>query len=105
MSGSPLAWWGSKPWRRAGVACTGYSGEDYAIPGRNALVLETDDPQEFLSLFRVLRTSPCQERAIRQAGLVTAQEYQWTKSLRRVLLPRVHSLAIPPFPLSTHRVA
>ena len=29
----------------AGVACTGCSGEDYAVPGYNALVLETNDPR------------------------------------------------------------
>jgi glycosyltransferase involved in cell wall biosynthesis len=88
-----------------GLACTGCSGEDYAIAGHNALVLETDDPQEFVGLFGILRAHPCQERAIRRAALVTAQEYQWTEILRRVLLPRVHSLALPRFPLSARRVA
>jgi glycosyltransferase involved in cell wall biosynthesis len=34
-----------------GVVCTGCSGEDYAVPGYNALVLETNDPQEFLTLY------------------------------------------------------
>jgi len=33
------------------VACTGSSGEDYAVPGYNALVLETTDPREFIGLF------------------------------------------------------
>ena len=88
-----------------GVACTGCSGEDYAVPGLNALVLETDDPQEFIGLFGVLRTNPSQEHAIRQAGLATAQDYQWTEILRRVLLPRVHGLAVSPFPLYTHKAA
>lgn len=88
-----------------GVACTGCSGEDYAVPGYNALVLETDDPQEFLGLFGSLRSNPSQDRAIRQAGLVTAQGYQWTEILRRVLLPRVHGMAVPLLPLSTHRIA
>ena len=34
-----------------GVACTGSTGEDYVVPGRNALVLETADPWEFVTLF------------------------------------------------------
>src|SRR6266511_1215317 len=51
-----------------GVACTGCSGKDYAVPGRNALVLETTDPWEFIELFGELRTNPAQERAIRRAG-------------------------------------
>ena len=41
-----------------GVACTGSTGEDYAIPGQNAVVLETTDPHEFVSLFHDLRTNP-----------------------------------------------
>ena len=41
-----------------GVACTGCSGEDYAMPGLNALVLETDDPQEFLACLRCCEPTP-----------------------------------------------
>src|SRR4029450_7237203 len=61
----------------AGVACTGCSGEDYALPGRNALVLETTDPLEFLGLFGELRENPALERAIRRAGRTTAKQYTW----------------------------
>jgi glycosyltransferase involved in cell wall biosynthesis len=39
-----------------GVVCTGGSGEDYAVPSHNALVLETEDPEEFLGLF----SRPCE---------------------------------------------
>jgi glycosyltransferase involved in cell wall biosynthesis len=55
-----------------GVACIGYTGEDYAVPGHNALALETNDPQEFLDLFGMLRLNPPLERALRRAGRVTA---------------------------------
>jgi hypothetical protein len=34
-----------------GTACTGCTGEDYAVSGHNALVLETTDPHEFVRLF------------------------------------------------------
>jgi glycosyltransferase involved in cell wall biosynthesis len=71
-----------------GVACTGCSGEDYAVPGHNALVLQTDDPAEFLALFRQLRTDPDGERAMRDAGRVTARQYAWPGLIRRTLLPR-----------------
>jgi len=50
-----------------GVACTGCSGEDYAIAGENALVLESNDPHEFLELFTRLRSQPGRERALRRA--------------------------------------
>jgi hypothetical protein len=57
------------------MTCTGCSGEDYAVPGYNALVLETTDPREFLNLFEALRRNSEQERAIRHAGRLTARHY------------------------------
>jgi glycosyltransferase involved in cell wall biosynthesis/ribosome-associated translation inhibitor RaiA len=72
-----------------GVACIGSTGEDYAVPGLNALALETDDPQEFLDLFGTLRGKPSRERALRRAGRVTAQQYTWSQVVRRNLLPRL----------------
>ena len=77
-----------------GIACTGCSGEDYAMPGRNALVLETTDPLEFLGLFGELRANPGLERAIRQAGRRTAQQYTWLHIMQRYLLPRLRLLAM-----------
>jgi hypothetical protein len=76
-----------------GVACTGCSGEDCAIPGYNALVLETNDPQEFTTLFSQLRANPGRERALRRAGSVTAKHYLWSEIIQRLLLPRLHFLA------------
>jgi glycosyltransferase involved in cell wall biosynthesis len=87
----------------AGVACTGCSGEDYAVPGQNALVLETDDPQEFVQLFE--RMNPADEQSLRLAGRHTAQQYAWDRVVDRALLPRVDSsirsvLPLPPRQLS-----
>ena len=75
-----------------GLACTGSSGEDYAQPGRNALVLETRDPDEFLGLFAQLRRRPMHERRIRAAGRATARHYAWREIVQGVLLPRVKLL-------------
>lgn len=89
-----------------GVACTGCSGEDYAVPGYNALVLETNDPQEFLRLYGDLRAYPAaQERAIRRAGRATARQYRWSEIIRRVLVPRIQCLAKPLVSLPTSSVA
>jgi hypothetical protein len=77
-----------------GIACTGCSGEDYAMPGRNALVLETTDPLEFLGLFGELRENPALERAIRRAGRTTAKQYTWLQIMQRHLLPRLRLLAM-----------
>jgi len=76
-----------------GVACIGYTGEDYAVPGHNALALETNDPQEFLDLFGTLRLNPSLERALRRAARVTAQQYTWSQIMNRILLPRLRFIA------------
>ena len=78
-----------------GVACTGSTGEDYVIPGRNALVLETADPWEFITLFRQLRADPRLDRALRRAGRTTAEQFSWPNIVKRLLLPRLHPLAEP----------
>jgi len=72
-----------------GLAVTGISGEDYALPGRNALVMQTDDPREFVGLFRRLRAHPDEERALRRAGRETAQHFAWPEVIRRNFLPRL----------------
>lgn len=72
-----------------GIACTGCSGEDYAVPGQNALVLETGEPREFMSLYRQLRGRRDEERRLRRAGQATARRYAWPNVARSVLLPRV----------------
>ncbi len=71
-----------------GLACTGISGEDYAIPGHNALVLQTADPEEFLSQFSRLRNRPDSESAIRTQGRMTAERYMWPDIIQRNILPR-----------------
>jgi len=86
-----------------GVACTGATGEDYVVPGQNALVLETTDPQEFVGLFGELRAKPALEHAIRRAGRVTAKRYAWPQIMDQILLPRLRLLAgvsPPPYPSS-----
>jgi glycosyltransferase involved in cell wall biosynthesis len=73
-----------------GVACTGSTGEDYVVPGQNALVLETADPWEFVTLFRELRVNPARDRAVRRAGRATAEQFSWSHIVQRLLLPRLH---------------
>jgi glycosyltransferase involved in cell wall biosynthesis len=79
-----------------GVACTGCSGEDYAVPGYNALVLETNDPREFTTLFSELHANPLRERALRRAGSATAKHFLWSQIIQRLLLPRLHFLSEDP---------
>jgi glycosyltransferase involved in cell wall biosynthesis len=72
-----------------GIACTGCSGEDYAVPGQNAIVLETDTASEFMGLFRGLRASPERAQRMRRAGQATARRYAWREVAHGVLLPRL----------------
>jgi len=76
-----------------GIACTGCSGEDYVVPGRNALVLETNDPQEFLRLFGAIHTQARWERALRRTARSMARHYAWPQIIRHLLLPRLDSFA------------
>ncbi len=72
-----------------GIACTGCSGEEYAVAGQNALVLQTAEPREFMGLYRRLCANPDEARSLRRAGRSTARRYAWPEVLERVLLPRV----------------
>lgn len=71
-----------------GLACTGASGEDYAVDGENALVLQRNDPEEFRSLFTRLRGAK-RDRALRRSGVLTARTYAWPRVVERALLPRI----------------
>ena len=76
-----------------GLACTGGTGEDYVVPGRNGLVLQTEDPREFLQLFAALRADAGADTEIRRAARRTARDYAWSSIVERNLLPRVSALA------------
>ena len=81
-----------------GIACTGCSGEEYAVAGHNALVVQTEEPREFMGLYRWLCAHPREARALRRAGRSTARRYAWPEVLERVLLPRVdldHEIGSP----------
>lgn len=75
-----------------GVACTGASGEDYVVPGHNALVLETNDSREFIASLDALRANPAKEQAVRRAGQATAKLFTWSQVMQRVLLPQLRLL-------------
>lgn len=84
----------------AGLACTGATGEDYVVPGWNALQLQSADPHDFVrQALRVLR-DPHEERALRRNGLATAHGFAWPRVLATALFPaleRASPLAPPTF--------
>jgi glycosyltransferase involved in cell wall biosynthesis len=68
-----------------GVAVTGSTGEDYAEPYRNALVLETDDPLEIVTELSVLKERPRLVAGLRKRGKATAKDYVWEKVIEQLL--------------------
>jgi len=69
-----------------GLAITGSTGEDYADAFRNALVLETDDPVEVVTLLRLIKERPDLAASIRKRGLATADDFSWEKVIDQLLL-------------------
>lgn len=88
-SHEPFGLVGLEAMAAGGLACTGCTGEDYALPGQNALVLETGDPDEFMGMFAHLRRAPRHIQAMRHAGRTTARRFAWPEVIQRTLLPRV----------------
>jgi glycosyltransferase involved in cell wall biosynthesis len=68
-----------------GLAFTGGTGEDYAIGGRNAVVLETLDPAEIVARWAELDESPQLAARLRRAARRTARDYTW-RSISQILL-------------------
>ena len=72
-----------------GIACTGCTGEDYAVPGRNALVLQTNEPRELVGALVSLEANETRKISLRRAARTTARHYAWSEVIDRNLLPQV----------------
>jgi glycosyltransferase involved in cell wall biosynthesis len=60
-----------------GVAMVGATGEEYARPYGNAIVVETDDPSEVASALRGLVERPALARRLRLAARRDAADFAW----------------------------
>jgi glycosyltransferase involved in cell wall biosynthesis len=72
-----------------GIACTGISGEDYAVPGHNAVVLQTPSTSEAVAKIERVMARPDEARALRKEGIATARKYAWNTVIQRNLLPQI----------------
>ncbi|MEX2154441.1 MAG: glycosyltransferase [Gemmatimonadaceae bacterium] len=68
-----------------GIAYTGGTGEDYAIAGHNAIVLQTLDPNEIVAYWDDLSSSPEHTARLRREARKTAREYEWSRVIQRFL--------------------
>jgi hypothetical protein len=75
-----------------GIAFTGCTGEDYAIPFINAFVLETPDPMEAVGYLMYLRDYPEEGLRIREAARRTARYFTW-ESVARSLISKLENQA------------
>jgi glycosyltransferase involved in cell wall biosynthesis len=68
-----------------GVAFTGCTGEDYAIPYVNAFVLETSDPMEIADYVMYLRENPEESSRMRKAARRSARQFTWDAAARNLI--------------------
>lgn len=68
-----------------GIAVTGSTGEDYAISLENAIVTETDDPDEIVGYLLHLRRHPEEQERIRFAAKQTAKQFLWDHVIENLL--------------------
>jgi glycosyltransferase involved in cell wall biosynthesis len=68
-----------------GIAVTGSTGEDYAISLENAIVTETDDPDEIVGYLLYLRRHPEEQERIRKAGCSTAEQFLWDQVIENLV--------------------
>ena len=64
-----------------GLAFVGRTGEDYAVPYGNSVVVQTDDPRELMAHLTTLGSKPALAERIRADGQRTAERYVWPRIL------------------------
>jgi glycosyltransferase involved in cell wall biosynthesis len=68
-----------------GITFTGCTGEDYAVPFVNSLVLETADPMEIVGYMTYLRHHPEECMRIRKAARRTASYFTWEAAVQNLI--------------------
>src|SRR5258707_5033351 len=68
-----------------GIAITGSTGQDYAISFENAIVIETDDPDEIVGNLLHLQRHPEDHERIRCAGRRTAEQFLWDQVMENLV--------------------
>jgi glycosyltransferase involved in cell wall biosynthesis len=68
-----------------GIAFTGSTGEDYAISLENAIVTETEDPDEIVGYLLYLSRHPEEQERIRVAGRQTAEQFLWDQVIENLV--------------------
>ena len=64
-----------------GIAYVGRTGEDYAVPFGNSVVIQSDDPRELIAAHATLREKPELAAQLRVDGRATAKRFAWPRIL------------------------
>jgi glycosyltransferase involved in cell wall biosynthesis len=78
-----------------GLVFTGCTGEEYARPQENAIVLDTGDPREIQAAVLDILERPALAEQMRRNGVETARQYTWDRVVE-LLLQRLKFLALQP---------
>jgi len=78
-SHEPFGLVGLETMAAGGIAFTGGTGEDYAIPFHNSFVLETSDPEEIEAYVMYLNEDSAENQRIRKAARYTAGQFTWER--------------------------
>lgn len=68
-----------------GVVFTGSTGEDYAMPFVNSLMVETSDPKEIVNYMVYLQNNPGQKNRMRRAAKLTARLFTWEAAAQNLI--------------------
>ena len=77
-----------------GVTFVGTTGEDYAVPFLNCIVLDTDDPTEINIGLDFLRRHPDVVERMRADAQETAQSFSWKNVVEDNLLGKLRYVAL-----------
>jgi hypothetical protein len=77
-----------------GLAFVGSTGEDYAVPYLNAVVLDSDDPMEISVALEYLRRHPDVAKRIRAEAKQTARSFSWATIIEDTLLGKLKYVAL-----------
>ena len=78
----------------SGIAFVGSTGEDYAIPFLNGVVIDSGDPTEITIALDQLRNHPDAGTQMRQEARATARRYAWSNVIEDVLLSKLKYVAL-----------
>jgi len=76
-----------------GIPYVGSTGEDYAIPYLNSVVLDSDDPAEIAIAVHYLRDHPKARERIRKEARATAKRFTWRSVIDDILITKLEYVA------------